>query len=195
MVEERALVELAQNGDRTAFRDLVQRHQRNVYFLALDLVGNRQEAEDLVQEVFIRAYKALPKFRKEAKFGSWLYRITANCCIDSRRKNHRKFTSLEARVDEGQSLGEQLADEGAEKNPERRMTSKMIQHHIEKALNRLSPRERVVFVMRHYNDLPLKEIAAILNIAEGTVKSLLFRAIRRLQKELEFYRSDFGLDN
>ena len=189
--EEKILIKQAQNGDRNAFRELVERHKRNVYFLALDLSGNRQDAEDISQEVFIKAYHSLIKFRGESKLSSWLYRITVNCFMDSRRKQQVLKT-----VSIHNDLGEEtkpethaLLDEHAPDPVELSQTSGL-QKHIQIALNRLSPRERSVFVLRHYQELPLKEIGNMLDIAEGTVKALLFRAIKRLQKELAFYQAD-----
>ncbi|NIV03381.1 sigma-70 family RNA polymerase sigma factor [Candidatus Saccharibacteria bacterium] len=178
----------------TAFRELVERHKKNIYYLALDLSGNHFDAEDLSQEVFIRALRSLKNFRGEAKFGSWLYRITVNCHIDQRRKNQMKISSLHSHSNEESNKQKDilLKDENGH-NPEKRTEATEIQKHIQAALGKLTPREQSVFVLRHYRDLPIKEIARVLDVAEGTVKSLLFRALQRLQKELSFYRPDLGL--
>ena len=191
MSDERELIELARNGDRSAFRQLVDSHKRNVYYLALDLLGNHHDAEDLSQEVFIKAYRSISHFRGDAKFGSWLYRITANCCIDRRRKKHIVTLSLNHQENSDALEASSMTNNTA--HPEKKMEARTIQKDIEKALAQLSPRERTVFVLRHYNELSLKEIGQMLEIADGTVKSLLHRAVRRLQKELAFYRSDLGI--
>ena len=194
MNDEKQLIERAQRGEMAAFRELVERHKKNVYFLALDLCGNHHDAEDVAQEVFIRAFKFLAKFRGESRLNTWLYRITVNCFIDSKRKKQVMTISMnEDREEENRLPESALADEHSP-TPEDSAQASGIQADIQKALNSLSPRERSVFVLRHYKDLPLKEIGQTLNIAEGTVKSLLFRAIQRLQKELAFYRADLGLN-
>ncbi len=191
MNDERELIELARNGDRSAFRTLVDSHKRQVYYLALDLLGNHHDAEDLSQEVFIKAYRSIAHFRGEAKFGSWLYRITANCCIDRRRKKQLMTLSLDHQENSDALEARSLMSNTT--HPEKKMEAQTIQKDIEQALSQLSPRERTVFVLRHYNDLSLKEIGQMLEIADGTVKSLLYRAVRRLQKELAYYRSDLGI--
>jgi RNA polymerase sigma-70 factor (ECF subfamily) len=189
--DERRLVERACNGDLAAFRELVERHQQRVYFLALDLTGNHHDAEDVSQEVFIKAYQSLHAFRGDAKLSSWLYRIAVNACINKRRKKSLSVMSLQENFDDSTAVDVPFS---VGDNPERSAESSLMQVHIERALRRLPARQRAVFVLRHYHDLPLKEIAHILKISEGTVKSLLFRGIRRLQKELAFYRRDLGLE-
>ncbi len=192
--DEQRLVELARSGQLAAFRTLVERYKKRVYGLALDLTGNHHDAEDLSQEVFIKAYRSLGAFRGDAKLGSWLYRITVNMAINKRRR--RAFAALIFRDDlDRPTAGQDLSASGdAGGDPERSAESGLIQLHVERALRRLPPRQRAVFVLRHYHDLPLKEVASVLSVSEGTVKSLLFRAIRRLRKELSFYRQDLGLE-
>lgn len=195
MNDEKRLIERAQRGEMAAFSELVERCKRNVYFLALDLSGNHHDAEDISQEVFIRAFKFLAKFRGEARLNTWLYRITVNCFIDSKRKKQVMTISMNEDSEEENRLPESAMVDQQSPTPEDSAQASGIQAHIQKALDSLSPRERSVFVLRHYKDLPLKEIGKMLNIAEGTVKSLLFRAIQRMQKELAFYRADLGLND
>ena len=190
MSDEKLLIGRAQRGDMDAFRELVERSKITTYWLAYDLTGNRHDAEDLSQEVFVRAFRALKKFRGDAKWSTWLYRITVNICYDHRRARSSK--ALEYRDDlEGNNF--MTHSEHPTSNPEKGAESGIIQEHIEHALKALSPQERSVFVLRHYHQLQLKEIAEALKIAEGSVKSYLFRAIKRLQKELTFYKPDLGL--
>ena len=193
MSEEQVLllVERARNGEVGAFRELVERYKKKIYYLSLDLTGNHHDAEDLSQEVFIKAYRSLKKFRGDAKFNSWLYRIAVNTCISQKRKKSVSSMTLQEDFD-SDSDQQHFSGEASFHNPERSAEAGLIQKHINKALQRLTPRERSVFVLRHYNDLPLKEIAQILKISEGTVKSMLFRAIQRLQKELAFYRKEIS---
>lgn len=187
--EEQVLIQRARNGERGAFRELVEQYKKKIYYFSLDLTGNHHDAEDLSQEVFIKVYRSLKNFRGDAKFKSWLYRIAVNTCISQRRKKSVSAMTLQEDFDSDST--HHYFDVGESNHPERSAEAGLMQQHIDNALQQLTPRERSVFVLRHYNDLPLKEIAQVLKISEGTVKSMLFRAIRRLQKELAFYREDF----
>ena len=192
--QELQLIEQVKKGDISAFRKIMETHQEKIYYLAYDMTGNRQDAEDLSQDVFIKAYHSLKKFRGDAKLSSWLYRITINTCIDKKRK--KKEVAVYISDDQSDSVNDtfQYSDDNPGNNPEYLAESKLMQRNIHNALHRLSPRERSVFVLRHYNDLQLSEISNILNLSVGTVKSLIFRAIKKLQSELSFYRADFGLE-
>ncbi len=189
MNEEQVLVQRARNGEMGAFRELVERYKKKIYYLSLDLTGNHHDAEDLSQEVFIKAYRSLKDFRGEAKFNSWLYRITVNTCISQRRKKSVAAMTLQEDFD-SDSTPQYFSKSESIQNPERSAEAGLMQLHIENALQQLTPRERSVFVLRNYNDMSLKEIAQILKIKEGTVKSMLFRAIQRLQKKLAFYKRE-----
>ena len=194
MNDEQQLVERARNGEMGAFRELVERYKKKIYYLSLDLTGNHHDAEDLSQEVFIKAYRSLKKFRGDAKFNSWLYRITVNTCISQKRKKSVSAMTLQEDFD-SENTSQQFSQKESMHNPEHSAEAGLMQQHIDNALQQLTPRERSIFVLRHYNDLPLKEIAHILKITEGTVKSMLFRGIQKLQKELSFYRREFGIRN
>lgn len=195
MADERALVRRVQSGDPAAFRELVEQHKQQVYYLALDLSGNHHDAEDLSQEVFIKVFRGIGKFRSGAKISSWLHRITINAYIDSQRKKSHKMITLVETEDENQADPLHNAADETTGNPEREATSARISEHVHAALERLSAQERTVFVMRHYHDMPLKEISEAMMVAEGTVKSLLFRAIRKLRGHLSFYREELGLED
>jgi RNA polymerase sigma-70 factor (ECF subfamily) len=166
---EQFLVDRFCSGDHTAFHELVNLHKKKIYYLAYDITGNYHEAEDISQEVFIKMFRSLKTFRRDAKMSSWLYQITVN-----------KFDQL--------NIQESILPSGTHTfDPARSTESSQVQNHISEALQKISPKERTVFVMRHYNDLKLNEIAEILNVTIGTVKSLLFRAIKKLRKELSSY--------
>jgi RNA polymerase sigma-70 factor (ECF subfamily) len=192
MTNERALVRQIQNGDISAFRELVETHKTQVYYLALDLHGNHHDAEDLSQEVFIKAYRGIEKFRGGAKISSWLYRITLNTFLGSKRKKADTIVTLVNKQEDNAYDPVELAV-AATGNPEQAVVSRGISDHVNAALDRLSQQERAVFVMRHYHDMPLKEISSALDVAEGTVKSLLFRSIRKLREHLSFYKDELGL--
>lgn len=193
--QERALVQRIQTGDQAAFRELVEQHKQNVYYLALDLTGNHYDAEDVSQEVFIKAYRGMGTFRSGAKLNTWLYRITMNTFIDKKRKKSLNVITLPATEEDDEFNPIDLAGDEVTGNPEREMAAGRIDEHIQQALTSLSDQERVVFVMRHYEQMALKEISTTLDIAEGTVKSLLFRSIRKLRQRLSFYRDELGLED
>lgn len=174
-------------GDMT-FRDIVEQHKRPVYALAYDLTGSHHDAEDLSQEVFIKAYRALPEFRGEAQMYSWLYRITVNTYLNKRRKKALRFRQL------WDDFSHEASD-GSTIRPDQEAEASTMRQHVEAALAQLSPRERSAFVLRHYQDQSIKEVAAAMDVAEGTVKSLLFRAIKKLRTTLDFYREDLGLSS
>lgn len=191
---ELLLIARAQKNDASAFREIVEKYKHLVYSFACDLTGNRHDAEDLCQEVFIKAYLSLAAFRAEAKLSSWLFKIAINTNINKKRKKALSAMRLIESFNDQKSEHDPFSAEAYSQNPERSAQSRMIQDHLDRALDCLATRERAVFTLRHYQDLPLKEIAEILNIAEGTVKSLLFRALKRLRKELLFYEQDLGLE-
>lgn len=171
-----------------AFREVVEQHKRPVYALAYDLTGSHHDAEDLSQEVFIKAYRALPAFRGDAQMYSWLYRITVNTYLNKRRKKALRFRQL------WDDFSYTASDDGIAR-PDQEVEASTMQQHVEAALQHLSPRERSAFVLRHYQDYSIKEVAAVMDVAEGTVKSLLFRAVKKLRTTLDFYREDLGLSS
>lgn len=192
MTDEKLLIDRAQKGDFDAFRQLVERSKITTYRLAYDLTGSRQDAEDISQEVYIRAFRRLAAFRGDAKWSSWLHRITVNLFLDQKRA--KKPTVEYNEEMETATTMNPGAHSSPDPGPEKSAEAGVIQEHIDRALGSLPPQERSVFVLRHYQDLKLREIASVMNLAEGTVKVYLFRAVRKLQRELHFYRTDFGLE-
>ena len=183
-MDENEIIEGMARGDQRAFRELVERYKKKVYYLALDMAGNPIDAEDISQEVFLKVHRSFATFRKGAQLGSWLYRITYNASIDHLR---RKAAAPEPVADE---VLESLSHAGAGlpvrggAGPGAAMESAQLQERIAQALEKVSPQEKAVFLLRHYEDLRLKDIAAALGLSIGSVKSYLFRAVRKLQKEL-----------
>jgi RNA polymerase sigma-70 factor (ECF subfamily) len=184
--DERMLVERAVRGEVSAFREIVERYKRQIYFVSLNFTGNHHDAEDVMQEVLIKAYRSLDKFRGDAKLASWLHRITINTCLDRERRAVVAITSTE------EIAGFAAQNPGS--NPERSTEADRIRGHIDRALGALTPLERSVFILRNYNDLPIREVAQVLGRSEGTVKNMLWRALKKLQKELAFYRKELGLE-
>jgi RNA polymerase sigma-70 factor (ECF subfamily) len=195
--DEKTLVEQMRQGHIGAFQELVERYKKKVYYLAYDMVDDHHEAEDISQEVFIKVFRFIKKFRKDAKFSSWLYQITVNTCIDVKRKKSSKpQISMEDSQIENIHHTEPAYSrtDSSIHNPEHLAETDMIQQRIHQALTKISPRERSVFVMRYYNDFKTGEIAEILNVSINTIKSLLLRAKRKLQKELSFYQGKPGTE-
>ncbi len=187
---ELRLAEQVCEGDRDAFREIVDDNKKKIFYLAFDLTGSQQDAEDLSQDVFLKAFRSMHTFKGEASISTWLYRITLNAFMDLKRKKSFEVEKNQQPLDEQLSTnrGSVFDENSAAGNPENYAESRQMQMHIEQALERLSPRERSVFVMRHYQGMPGKEVGVLLGISDGTVKSLLSRAIKKLQKMLSFYR-------
>lgn len=193
LTDELALLERARDGDLDAFKDVVSTYRDIVYGVAYDLMNNPHDTEDVMQDVFLKVYRGLASFRRESRVSTWIYRITVNTCYDHLSK--RSVRSMKPSDDlETPGLDAPLFQTQSASDPERQASSRVLQEHISRAIERLSPRERSVFVLRHYQDLPLKEIANVLRISEGTVKSMMARALRRLQRELAMYRQEARLE-
>lgn len=190
---ELKLVKQASQGDRGAFREIVEDNKKKIFYLAFDFTGSIQDAEDLSQDVFIKAFRSLHTFKGEASISTWLYRITLNTFLDLKRKKSFEMEKNQAPLEEGVSANSVFAENPATGNPETYAESCQMQMHIQQALETLSPRERSVFVMRHYRGMPGKTVGELLNISEGTVKSLLSRAIKKLQNALGFYKDSLDL--
>ena len=183
-MDERSLIEGMARGDRAAFQEFVEQYKKKVYFLALDMVGNAVDAEDISQEVFLKVFRSFATFRKGAKLSSWLYRVTYNASIDHLRR--KKFVPEPVGDDVLESRSQEdagLPPRGA-MDPALAAESSLLQARISRALENVSPQEKAVFLLRHYDDLMLKDIASSLGLSIGSVKSYLFRAVRKLQKEL-----------
>ncbi len=188
-LDDRALVERAQGGDRLAFEELVHRFDLDVLRLALNLTRRPEDARDVYQEAFLKAYKNLHRFRFECTFYTWLYRIVTNVCLDHlRRRNSRPEDQAPEVADADDSprdFFEQQRAPGPGGDPERRLMGKEIGRKISAAMRRLSPRERVIFEMKHHQGLKLRAIGEMLGTTEETVKNSLFRATRKLRVQLE----------
>src|SRR5437762_4327907 len=182
-----AVLARARQGDSDAFRALVERHSRSVFRLAFRMTGNEQDAEDVVQESFLRAYRQLGRFESRANFGTWLYRIVSNCSVDLMR-------SKQARHD--QVRGDSLDQEGAVElpavdapGPERMAQSAEIDRRVQSALQELSPLERAAFTLRHYEGRSIEEISATLGLGTSAAKHSVFRAVKKLRVALAPLRS------
>jgi RNA polymerase sigma-70 factor (ECF subfamily) len=186
-LDDAALIREAQRGNREAFEELVRHYDHAVLRLALHITGSDTEAQDIYQDAFLKAYRNIGSFRFECSFYTWIYRIVTNLCLDHMRKrNVRKEDSSTHVDDEGQTYDvmDQVADARAGANPERDLMRRELGGMIAKALERLTPRERMVFELKHYQGLKLRTIGEMLNTTEETAKNTLFRATQKLRSSL-----------
>jgi RNA polymerase sigma-70 factor (ECF subfamily) len=185
--EDDELIREAQRGQRTAFDALVRRYDQSVLRLALHMLGNEQDAQDVHQEAFIKAYRHLGNFRFECSFYTWLYRIVTNLCLDQlrRRKSRREdpATVLDSSGDE-MDLMANITDDRSMANPAKELDRRVMSLQISEALDKLTPRERTVFELKHYQGLKLRTIGEMLSTTEETAKNTLFRATRKLRANL-----------
>jgi RNA polymerase sigma-70 factor (ECF subfamily) len=183
----------AQAGDPDAFRDLVDRHSRRIYRLAFRITGSAQDAEDVVQEAFLRAYRQLDRFESRANFGTWLHRITVNCSIDLMRSRPRReepqdeqaLDGLASPGAAGAGLAATFGGGAPSGDPERLAFSAEIQERVTDAMDRLSPMERAAFTLRHFEGLSIDEIGRTLNLRTNATKHSIFRAVRKMRSALE----------
>ena len=193
-MDESAIIEGMARNDPRAFRELVERYKKKVYFLALDMAGNPVDAEDISQEVFLKVHRSFATFRRGAKLGSWLYRVTYNAAIDHLRSRGAVPEPVEDEVLESRSREGAAVAQSRSSDPVAAAEASQLQARIAKALDKVSPQEKAVFLLRHYDDLMLKDIASTLGLSIGSVKSYLFRAVHKLQKELGGATAISGLE-
>jgi len=176
-------VTLARAGDDTAFRRLVERHSRAVFQLAFRMTGSEPDAEDVVQDTFLKAYRELKRFESRSSFGTWLHRIAVNCSYDLLRKRPRQ--QAEALDAEGEDGGPVVVLEAAEVNrPDRLAYSEEVQRRIRMAMNQLSPAERSAFVLRHLEGRSIEEIGSVLGLQVSATKHSIFRAVQKMRRAL-----------
>src|SRR5208283_2259516 len=189
-LDDRLLVEQAQAGSRPAFEELVRRYDRDVLRLALNLMKRTEDARDVYQEAFLKVYRNLHRFRFECSFYTWLYRIVTNVCLDHLRRRQARPEDQApemhpAHYEEGiTDFFERQKEQRPSSDPERHLIGQEIKQRLAIAMERLSPRERIVFEMKHYQGLKLRAIGDALGTSEETVKNSLFRATRKLRSQL-----------
>jgi RNA polymerase sigma-70 factor (ECF subfamily) len=173
----------ARTGDSDAFRVLVERHSRALFRLSFRMTGNQQDAEDVVQESFLRAYKQLSKFDERATFGTWLYRIAANCSLDLVRSRKRRSEHVVAGEDGADEIVLQLPTH--DPTPERMALSGEVRERVLEAMEELSANERTAFVLRHFEGMCIEEVSRVLDCQPGAAKHSVFRAVQKLRRSLE----------
>src|SRR6266852_3351514 len=190
-IDATVLVREAQRGDRAAFEDLVRRYDQAVLRLALRLTGSEHEAQDNYQEAFLKAYRNVGSFRFECSFYTWIYRIVTNLCLDGLRKKQVRKEDAPVAVDssgETYDVLERVADVRPGADPERDLMRRELGAQIGRALDKLTPRERMVFELKHYHGLKLRTVGEMLNTTEETAKNTLFRATQKLRSALSEMR-------
>jgi len=186
-VDDTLLIRQAQRGNTAAFEELVRQYDRAVLRLAVHLTGSQEDGQDIYQEVFLRAYINLARFRFECSFYTWIYRIVTNLCLDYLRKKNsrgRDVTTTVSPDGEEEEVLNRMPDHRPSASPERSLVGRELRRCIHRALGRLSPRERMIFELKHYHGLRLRTVAGILNTTEGTIKNTLYRATQKLRTQL-----------
>ncbi|MBM2839937.1 MAG: polymerase, sigma-24 subunit, subfamily [Bacteroidetes bacterium] len=184
--EDSELVHKARLGDMAAFEQLVHKHDKQVLTIAARYVTSAEDAKDIYQEVFIRVYRGLKHFKMQSEFATWLHRITVNVCLTHRTRRQRHVhvsTDGDSDGDEPETHPTELRS--AEDATDQHAMNIEIRHHVQTALAALSPQQRLVFTLKHYEGYKLREIASMMKCTEGTVKRYLFLAIQQLRQRLK----------
>lgn len=169
-------------GNQEAFRLLVERHSQRLFRLAYRFTGSENDAEDLVQETFLKAYRSLARFEARSNFGTWLYRICANCSLDHRRKQRPLGESQELDNPEGAMSADDLTNPSP--SPERLLLSAEVRQELEAAIQELTPAERTAFALRHHEGMSIEEISEILGLRIPATKNTVFRGVQKLRRAL-----------
>jgi RNA polymerase sigma-70 factor (ECF subfamily) len=185
MMTDVAAVSRARDGDSDAFRLLVERHSRVIFRVAYRMTGNEHDADDVVQETFLRAYRQLDHFEERANFSTWLHRIAVNCSLDLLRSRGRHDRHrADATIFDGEEERErEIAS--SDPQPDRLLLSAEMQQHVASAMDKLSGNERTAFILRHFEGMPVEEIGKTLGIQVNAAKHTIFRAVRKLREALE----------
>lgn len=184
--DEAALIRAAQGGDQAAFEQLVRAYDQSVLRLAYNLLRSNEDASDVYQETFLRVYRNLNSFRFDCSFHTWLYRIVTNLCLDHlrKRKVRKEEPTVVATADGPLDRMDAVAEERADGNPQRSLLSHELKLRIQEVLQGLTPRERMVFEMRHYQGMRLRAIGEVLGTSEEAAKNCLFRATQKMRAAL-----------
>jgi RNA polymerase sigma-70 factor (ECF subfamily) len=189
-VTDAAIVAQVLAGDRDAFRVLVERHGRSLYHVAYRMTGSEQDSEEIVQETFLRAYKALERFEMRANFGTWIYRIAVNRTLDFLSTKKAQMQNPYLITDEPDPENSRAIQiEAPQPGPDRLLASAEMKAKMTQALGLLTPVERVAFTMRHMEGRSVDEISQTLKVKTSAAKNTIFRAVRKLRQQLEPFAS------
>lgn len=183
-MDEHVLIHSAREGDRGALRILYDQNKQRIFALAYQYTKNSEDAEDILQETFIKAFRSLPKFNTQdgSRFSPWLYRIGINCSLDYLRRNKKRKENNSLI---GRDYLENIPPENDQSDPVKRRQKEEVREKIDQILHKISGQQRMVFVLKHYQQLTIKEIAECMNITEGGVKKQLFRAVSKIRESLK----------
>jgi RNA polymerase sigma-70 factor (ECF subfamily) len=180
---DRTAVAKASDGDSDSFRSLVERHSRYVFSVAYRLTGSVEDAEDVVQNAFLKAYKQLSRFEARADFKTWLHRITVNCAIDLiRSRRHREVAQD---LDDLESVGAPPPADGVLPGPERLLLSAEVRDRVQEGMSQLTASERAAFTLRHVEGMSIREVASAMGLKTEAAKNSIFRAVRKMRLALE----------
>jgi RNA polymerase sigma-70 factor, ECF subfamily len=180
------LINKAKSGDVNAFEELVYRYDRLVLSLAVKYVRDNDTAKDIYQEVFIKAFKGIKNFKFQSEFSTWLFRITTNVCLTHNYKI-KKQQYMAVSIDDAEESGKNIQNNYGENSPETYTDSIELTSSISNALEYLSPQQKMIFVLKHYEGYKLREISVMMDLKEGTVKKYLFEAVRKLREKLKHF--------
>ena len=185
-LDEASLIRAVQRGDKDAFEQLVRAYDQNVLRLAMNLLRSPEDARDVYQEAFLRVFRNIHSFRFDCSFHTWLYRIVTNICLDHlrKRKVRKEEQTVMETADGAVDRIESFEERGADADPERNCLNSELTGRIQSALEDLSPRERMVFELRHYQGLRLRNIGEMLGTSEEAAKNCLFRATQKMRSML-----------
>lgn len=190
---ELQLVRRVKTGERAAFDSLIDKYKEKAFALAFNMIGNYEDAKDILQEAFVRAYVNIKSFRENSSFYTWFYKILVNLCRDFlRKKSAQRKVFVEPLKTQDDEEAEAIEATDSSPDPSEAALDKEIQAMAEEAINLLSEKQRTVFILKHIQGMKIYEIAKVLNCNESTVKVHLFRAVRNLQKSLLPYLSIRG---
>jgi RNA polymerase sigma-70 factor (ECF subfamily) len=185
-LNDNELIQASRNGDLDAFQALVFRYDRNVLSIAVRYAQNAEDAKDIYQDVFIRVYRNIGSFKQQSEFATWLYRITTNVCI-SHYRSRKKYTAMHHAYETHDMENSETHHDrrNGDGTPHDALMNTEISARVANAVNLLSPQQKLVFTLRHYEGYKLSEIAKFMKCTEGTVKKQLFTAVRHLRGELQ----------
>ena len=188
---DKALVKGLKEGEESAWREIVNKYKKKALYIAYDITGNIEDAEDISQEAFIKVYYYIKKFRGDSSFWTWFYRILINLCLQRQKKSYilYRFVTKKKEPAEDRSIPEDalLGDINWANSPGRLVLKDELKNELNRAIDSLAGRERTAFVLYSFHDLSIADVSAIMNCKEGTIKSTLFRAVRKLRKKLRQY--------
>lgn len=178
-IDEQTLIQKAQKGDIKAYESLVFKYDKRVMALIRHSVLNDEDAKELYQDIFLKVYRSIGKYGKNSNFYTWLYRITINTCLNYHQKKSTRLDKITETINTDSYISKQT-----KQNPESVMMNNELQETIQEGLNNLSPKEKMVFILKHYEGLKIREIADLLKETDGSVKNCLFRGIKKLKIHL-----------